>query len=100
MFFVEYSKLQNCFHIDEMEAMISINRRAFLKDLPVDFIPIGVFETFDDAFDFCSEMELIRHKKIKAGRSRTSKKENQTSHRVRHTVDITEIPDIWDRGMD
>lgn len=57
MFFVEYSKSQKCFHVDEVKRSLKSNLQALRAYRPTDYIPIGLFETCEEAHKY---VEIIR----------------------------------------
>lgn len=57
MFFVEYSGSQQCFHVGPVDVSIADNLRGFQKGCCPDYIPIGIFETNEEAYAFCAALD-------------------------------------------
>jgi hypothetical protein len=53
---VEFSVKQNAFHKNELHEMILTNIKTILKGIPLDYLPIGAFETHDQADEFIKEV--------------------------------------------
>jgi len=52
---VEYSKKQRCFHISTIPEMLLANRRTVFTSSTADFLPVGIFETDEEAENFISD---------------------------------------------
>lgn len=53
MIAIEWSIEQGCFHSHTIEKMLNHNLSACLGERGgIDFIPIGIFETEEDSYDF------------------------------------------------
>ena len=59
-FFTEYSREQHAFHVDYVEDLIQRNLDAFKKGMPLDYSPLGMFETEAEAHAFCNSLKPIR----------------------------------------
>ena len=46
---VEYSPRQKAFHISTLGKSLQCNLRAFIRGTPVDFTPLGIFATDEEA---------------------------------------------------
>jgi hypothetical protein len=44
-----WSPRQNCFHVETEPEGVAKNRNAFLRDVEVDFVPIGIFASEHEA---------------------------------------------------
>lgn len=55
----EYSAKQNCFHIEPLSHAIKINKEGVLRGHATDYLPIGVFENYEDANRFCGAFRRI-----------------------------------------
>lgn len=75
-FVVEFSLSQNCFHKHTVKKMIETNRMNIFKRRKTDYLPVGYFETNEDADRFINEtmtepnnyiekktMQMLREKK-------------------------------------
>lgn len=49
---VEYSVKQNCYHRHRFNDMLNKNMRNVFDQRSVDYVPIGVFKSVDEADDF------------------------------------------------
>ncbi|MBA2503119.1 MAG: hypothetical protein H0V27_09590 [Pyrinomonadaceae bacterium] len=51
MFVVEYSRSQNCFHVESVGEMLAKNRRMLLdgESIFTDYIPVALFATEQEA---------------------------------------------------
>lgn len=49
---VEFSVKQNAFHKHTLQDMIFTNIKSIFQGFGLDYLPIGVFETNDEADDF------------------------------------------------
>lgn len=59
MISVEYSKMQKCFHIDDLDYVMKLNLKRALnpKDTFNDWTIIGIFETEEEASKFADEIK-------------------------------------------
>ncbi len=57
---VEWSPSQECFHTEKVSEMLSVNRRVYKKQSMTDYLPIGFFESGEDATQFIKN--LLGHK--------------------------------------
>lgn len=64
LLFVEYSKKQNAFHKHPASQMIKTNHRTLFSGHNSDYIPVGMFETHDQAD------EWIKNNREKFGKIR------------------------------
>lgn len=48
-FWLCWSPRQNCFYVETEHEGVAKNRNAFLRDVEVDFVPIGIFATEHEA---------------------------------------------------
>jgi hypothetical protein len=55
LYVTEYSQRQDHFHIAEMRESLLTNRRAMLNRQPMDYILIGVSETYEGAAEVVEE---------------------------------------------
>ncbi len=55
--FLERSFKQKCFHIEEAQMSIKHNLSAFVAGGGSDYVPIGIFNTQDEAFEM---VKMIR----------------------------------------
>ena len=53
----EYSFSQNDFHCDRLDVSIKRNQDAVKNNQQSDWIPIGIFETWEETQDFINEFE-------------------------------------------
>ena len=60
LFVVSWSKSQNCFHIEKFDSMLDANSKIFMKDATVDYIPLAIAGTHEEAFEIS---KLIKEKK-------------------------------------
>ena len=51
----EYSPVQGCFHVDTLEKSLEINRVMLNCGQIPSYIPLGVFESSEEAGKFCRE---------------------------------------------
>ena len=56
---VEYSVKQKCFHTHTLNDMLSANVGSIIHNKSSDYIPIGMFDTYEEAHEF---IETIRPK--------------------------------------
>ena len=54
---IEWSVSQECFHSYSMKDMLKNNLRVCIDGLTTDYIPIGIFETERESYDFMAEVE-------------------------------------------
>ena len=52
-----WSPRQNAFHIETESDGVRINRTAFVENRSLDYFPIGVFETEDEA---CAQADCLQ----------------------------------------
>lgn len=62
LYTVEYSKIQKCFHQDELEHVVSLNYRKFVEKAENDWQIIGIFRTMEEAEKFCERCKNVRNK--------------------------------------
>ena len=61
----EYSPVQGCFHVDTLEKSLEINRAMLSCGQVPSYIPLGVFDSSEDAGEFCRKwMEVHSHGKV------------------------------------
>ncbi len=53
VFTVEWSNTQGCFHIEPLLDALEINLRSFRENLPLDYIPLGIYESKERAEMAC-----------------------------------------------
>ena len=58
-FVVEFSLSQRCFHKHTVEQMIETNQFNMMKRKQTDYIPVGVFETNEQADEFISKTKEV-----------------------------------------
>lgn len=49
----EYSMRQKCFHIDTLDKALEINRAMLSCGQVPSYIPLGVFDSSEEAGEFC-----------------------------------------------
>ncbi len=59
MWVLEYSKSQNCFHIDKLSRVIITNRKSFETNRWNDYRIIGVYDSSEIAHDEVSKLRRI-----------------------------------------
>lgn len=52
----EYSIEQNCFHVEEVKAMIEENIRCAITKVEPYYMPIGIFKEEEEAHNFIEKM--------------------------------------------
>ena len=62
MYFVEFSGSQMCFHVGPVDVSIADNLRAFQKGTCLDFVPVGMFDTAEEAYAFCDALKDVRQR--------------------------------------
>lgn len=60
-FVVEYSLSQDAFHVQSVMEMIKRNINTTLNGQKMDYLPIGIFDTIEQAHDFV----MVFEKKIR-----------------------------------
>lgn len=68
-FVVEYSLSQDAFHVQCVMEMISRNINTTLNGQKMDYLPIGVFDTNEQAHDFVSVFEKKIREVIKSNQN-------------------------------
>ncbi len=53
---VEYSVSQKCFHTHTLSDMLKVNIGSIIQNSPSDYIPIGMFETYEEASDYIQKV--------------------------------------------
>ena len=53
---VEYSIKQKCFHTHTLSDMITVNNRIISQNKSSDYLPIGMFDTYEEASKFIETM--------------------------------------------
>lgn len=61
----EYSAKQDCFHVDMLERVLTMNQENALKKNSNDFIILGIFDDVDEADKFCTR---FRHSQQRQGK--------------------------------
>jgi len=64
-FAVEYSLKQQVFHIHTISEMLEKNISKTLRNVKIDFLPIGIFDTCEQANDFAEIFQASIEKKLK-----------------------------------
>lgn len=59
---VEYSLKQKAFHVHKVSEMVKINFANIKAKRTIDYLPLGIFETQEQADDFISKMRPIIEK--------------------------------------
>lgn len=49
----EHSYSQQKFHVDRLSVSIDKNRRSLCNNTQTDWVIVGIFETEDEAHEFC-----------------------------------------------
>ena len=65
LYFAEYSQKQDHFHIAEMTDTLLTNRCAMLNRQPMDYIVIGVSETYEGAAGIIEKSKTMRESRSK-----------------------------------
>lgn len=65
-FVVEYSLSQDSFHVQSVMDMIKKNINTTLNGQKMDFLPIGIFDTNEQAHDFVMVVEKKIREAIKS----------------------------------
>ncbi len=60
LYVVEWSFTQRCFHIDDLNSSLAMNEKAFRSGCRVDFVPLGVYPTSEEAATACEEFHKRR----------------------------------------
>lgn len=61
---VEFSLSQDCFHQHKLDSMLRHNWSACAnRAYDADYLPVGVFETEDEAYSFIKKVEPIFRRK-------------------------------------
>lgn len=54
---VEYSGVQKCFHVETVAEMLRSNRRCFGRGGMVDYVPLAIVGSYEEAHRLCDEIE-------------------------------------------
>lgn len=55
----EYSLAQQSFHVQPLSYAVKVNKEGVLRGHATDYLPIGVFENYEDANRFCGAFRRI-----------------------------------------
>jgi len=56
---VEWSHSQGCFHRQTLDGMLRDNLSAFVRKVPSDYIPIGIFQTDAEVSAFLEKVYQV-----------------------------------------
>ena len=59
--FVEFSTIQNCFHIAKLDKIIAINLSMCKQNISNGFVIIGGPFTYEEAHEFTKKNEMLEH---------------------------------------
>ena len=62
---VEWSPSQKCFHVESIEEMIRCNQRVFRGETITDYLPIAIFDNYEDVENFLAKGYSILKRKEK-----------------------------------
>ncbi len=57
---VEWSHNQRCFHIETVTDALQMNLRAFHEQRPLDYIPLGIYDSKEEAEAACDAFHKWR----------------------------------------
>jgi hypothetical protein len=59
---VEWSTSQGCVHVHTIDAAIKANVQSLFRGVHQDYIPVGIFDSLEDALDYCNEFISVMKK--------------------------------------
>jgi hypothetical protein len=62
---IEYSPSQKCFHVESVAEMLQCNLRVFRGQTLTDYLPIAVFEDYEEVYAFLKKAHEILDSKLK-----------------------------------
>lgn len=63
-----WSPQQQCVHLERERDALEINLRAFALNRVVEYVPLAIFDSQDEARKFLSQIQAIRDRRNEEGR--------------------------------
>ncbi|WP_240224556.1 hypothetical protein [Rheinheimera hassiensis] len=58
---VEWSEIQQQFHVDTLETTLKRNLQAFINDRPSQYVILCIADSQDQAHELCSEIKAVKY---------------------------------------
>lgn len=58
---VEWSQIQQNFHVDTLEKTLERNLRAFKNDRPSQYVVLCIADSMEQANELCSELKVAKY---------------------------------------